>query len=157
MGVAGSGKTTVGRRLAGEMGWAFEDADDYHAASSRAKIRDGHPLTDADRAPWLRRLGVLVRERAESGPATVLACSALKASYRVALGGDRRDVAVLWLDVSTGELERRLRARQGHFAGADLLPSQLATLEAPSNAVRLEGDLPLDAVVARARAVLEVE
>jgi gluconokinase len=157
MGVAGSGKTTVGRRLAESIGWSFEDADDYHDASSLEKIRRGDPLTDFDRAPWLERLGALIQERAREGPPTVLACSALKRSYRTALGADRPDVAVFWLDVLEGVLERRLRSRTGHVAGADLLPSQLSTLETPLDAVRLDGNQRIEDVVREARSVLDVE
>ncbi|MGB3545264.1 gluconokinase, partial [Rubrivirga sp.] len=122
MGVAGSGKTTVGQRLADDLGWSFVDADDYHDASSLEKMERGDPLTDLDRAPWLERLGRLVRERGEDGPPTILACSALKGSYRDTLGAAREDVMVFWLDVPEDELGRRLRARDGHVAGADLLP-----------------------------------
>ena len=125
MGVAGSGKTTVGTALADALGWDFVDADDHHSAASLAKIGRGEGLTDADRAPWLARLGALVRERLDGGPPTVLA----------------------WLDVPADVLAQRLAARQGHVAGPDLLPSQLATLEPPHNALRLDGAAPVRATV----------
>ena len=147
MGVAGAGKSTAGRALAGALGWAFEDADAHHDAASLAKIARGDGLTDADRAPWLARLGRLVAGRAASGPPTVLACSALKAAYRDALGAGRPDVAVVWLDVPEAELARRLAARVGHVAGPDLLPSQLATLEPPADALRVDGMRPVGAIV----------
>ena len=155
MGVAGSGKTTVGRALAEAVGWAFEDADDHHAPASMAKMARGVPLTEADRAPWLARLGALVEARAASGPPTVLACSALRASYRDALHAGRPDVALAWLDVPAAELARRLRERSGHVAGPDLLPSQLGTLEPPASA-RVDGARPVPAVVGALRQRLGV-
>ncbi len=151
MGVAGAGKTTVGRALADALGWAFEDADAYHDAASLAKIGRGEGLTDADRAPWLARLGRLVRQRAEGGPPMVLACSALKAAYRDILGADRPDVVLVWLDVPEAVLAARLAERQGHVAGLDLLPSQLATLEPPTGALSLDGTMPVEALVEAVR------
>ena len=147
MGVAGSGKTTVGTALADALGWVFVDADDHHSAASLAKMGRGEGLTDADRAPWLARLGALVRERLDGGPPTVLACSALRAAYRDALGADEPGVVLAWLDVPADVLAQRLAARQGHVAGPDLLPSQLATLEPPHNALRLDGAAPVRATV----------
>ena len=139
MGVAGAGKTTVGTALADALGWDFVDADDHHDAAALAKIGRGEGLTDADRAPWLERLGALVRHRVGEGPPTVLACSALRAAYRDALGAGRPGVAFAWLDVPADVLAGRLAERRGHVAGPDLLPSQLATLEPPDGAVRLDG------------------
>ena len=154
MGVAGSGKTTVGTALADALGWDFVDADDHHSAASLAKIGRGEGLTDADRAPWLARLGALVRERLDDGPPTVLACSALRAAYRDALGADEPGVVVAWLDVPADVLARRLERRRGHVAGPDLLPSQLATLEAPDDALRLDGVAPVGDVVDALREAL---
>ena len=139
MGVAGSGKTTVGRAFAEMAGWAFEDADDHHDAASNAKMARGEGLTDADRAPWLARLRALLDARIADGPPTVLACSALRDRYRDALGADRDAVLTVWLDVPPADLARRLAARPGHIAGPDLLPSQLDTFEPPTEAVRLDG------------------
>ena len=144
MGVSGAGKTTVGRELATRLGWAFEDADAYHSDAAREKMSNGHGLTDADRAPWLARLAGLVRDRLSDGPPTVLACSALKASYRRQLVGDARGVLVAWLDASPDLLAKRLHQREGHIAGPNLLPGQLATLEAPSDALRLDAAKSVD-------------
>lgn len=151
MGVAASGKTTLGRALADALGWDFEDADDYHADAAERKMAAGQGLTDADRAPWLDRLAELVRERIEDGPPTVLACSALKASYRDRLGADRPAVAVVWLDVPADVLRDRLADREGHVAGPALLPSQLATLEPPTDALRLDGTRPVADLVTTVR------
>ena len=150
IGVAGSGKTTVGRALAERLGWAFEDADDYHSAAALATMARGTGLTDADRAPWLARLAALVRQRADEGPPTVLACSALKARYRETLRAGRADVQFVWLDVPRAVLAQRLADRQGHVAGPDLLPSQLAAFEPPRDALRLDGDLPVEEIVDQA-------
>ena len=139
MGVAGAGKTTVGTALADALGWDFVDADDHHDAAALDKIGRGEGLTDADRAPWLERLGALVRRRVADGPPTVLACSALRAAYRDALGAGRPGVVLAWLDVPPDVLVERLAERRGHVAGPDLLPSQLATLEPPADALRLDG------------------
>ena len=147
LGVAGSGKTTVGRALAARLGWAFEDADDHHDPAAVRKMARGVGLTDADRAPWLERLAGLVRQRAEGGPPTVLACSALKARYRDALRAGRDDVAFVWLDVPPDALAARLRERSGSFAGPDLLPSQLAAFERPADALRLDGALAVPDLV----------
>ena len=143
-GVAGAGKTTVGRALAARLGWAFADADDYHSAAANARMARGQGLTDADRAPWLDRLAALVGDRVRGGPPTVLACSALKAAYRDRLAGP--GVAFAWLDVPPDVLAERLRRREGHVAGPDLLPSQLATLEPPAGALRLDGTRPVGAL-----------
>ena len=147
MGVAGCGKTTVGRRLAAALGWAFEDADDHHDAAARAKMGRGEGLTDADRAPWLGRLAALIRQRVADGPPTVLACSALRASYRDRLGDDDPRVLVAWLDVPRDVIARRLAGRRGHYAGLDLLESQFATLEPPTDVVRLDGTEPIPRLV----------
>ena len=157
LGVSGAGKTTVGRALAARLGWAFADADAYHSPAANRKMARGTGLTDADRAPWLERLAALVRQRAEHGPPTVLACSALRARYRGRLGAGRPGVAFVWLDVPPDVLAERLAQRQGHVAGPDLLPSQLATFEPPAEdpprrggALRLDGTRSPEALAALA-------
>lgn len=129
MGVAGAGKTTVGALLAGELGWPFVDADDLHPAASIEKMRRGEPLTDADRGPWLDGLAALIAGCLARGERAVLACSALRVSYRERLSGGRPEVAFVLLDVAPELLADRLARRRGHFAGPALLASQLATLE----------------------------
>ncbi|MDL2343439.1 gluconokinase, GntK/IdnK-type [Deinococcus sp. MIMF12] len=125
MGAAGSGKTTVGREVSARSGWPFLDGDDFHSQESRRRMARGEALTDADRWPWLERL----RTELEARPAAVLACSALRRAYRDALRGP--GVRFLFLRVPEALLHGRLAARSGHYAGPDLLPSQLAALEEP--------------------------
>ena len=126
MGVTGAGKTTVGRLLARELGVPFLDADDFHSPAAIAFMRAGHPLDDAQRLPWLRRINAALREQPDG---VALACSALERSYRDVLREGVDGLTFVFLDVDAVVLADRLRSRTGHFAGADLLPSQLATLE----------------------------
>jgi carbohydrate kinase (thermoresistant glucokinase family) len=145
IGVSGSGKTEVGRAVAGRLGLPFYDGDDFHPPTNVAKMTAGISLDDADREPWLRTLAGKIREGNAAGGA-VLACSALKEKYRQLLrqGGA---ATFVYLDVSKEVLAKRLRERKGHFMPASLLESQLATLEIPSDAVRVDGSGSVDAVV----------
>lgn len=151
IGVSGSGKTTVGRALADALGWAFEDADDHHSVAARTKMRRGEGLTDRDRAPWLDRLAALIRKRVDQGPPTVLACSALRESYRDRLTDGQPRVLVAWLDVPREVIEARVAERRGHYAGPSLVASQFAALEPPAEAVRLDGTAEVGALVERLR------
>jgi carbohydrate kinase (thermoresistant glucokinase family) len=152
MGVTGSGKSTIGRIVATRLGAPFVDADDLHSREAIAKMHAGHALTDADRAPWLRRVHAALRDLGD-GP-LVAACSALKRSYRDALREGLAPLTFVLLDVDLSVLRARLAARTDHFAGAALLPSQLATLEEGDDVVRVEtigapdevADAVLDAV-----------
>jgi gluconokinase len=137
MGVAGSGKTTVGRELAGELGWKFYDADDYHPRSNVEKMSHGVPLDDADRAPWLERLRELIESCLARGEDAVLACSALKESYRRTLVVDDR-VKLVYLKGDRELLLERLSERHGHFMKPEMLDSQLATLEEPQRALTVD-------------------
>ncbi len=135
MGVAGSGKTTVGTLFAKKAGATFYEGDEYHPPENIEKMRRGIPLTDADRAKWLQTLrGIITRSLAE-GQFIVMTCSALKAAYRDLLrGGDAR-VQFAYLTGPRAVLEERLKARRGHFMPPTLLDSQLATLEPPADAL----------------------
>ena len=142
MGVAGAGKTTVGRELAQATGWEFHDADEYHSPENIAKMHRGEPLTDDDRRPWLATLSALIATIVREGRHAVLACSALKQSYRdvlVAPDVPKGAVRFTYLDVPPAELRRRLTERTHHFAPPELLASQLATLEQPRDAVWVDG------------------
>ena len=155
MGVSAAGKTTVGRALATDLGWPFHDADDYHSAHNIAKMRAGQPLNDDDRRPWLAALRRLIDDILARGDHGVLACSALKQAYRDALtpaGIQAERVRFVYLDVPEPVLEERISRRRGSFAPPELLPSQLATLEEPQNALRVDG---ADSVSEIVRAIRE--
>jgi gluconokinase len=137
MGVAGSGKTTVGQLLAGQLRWQFADADDFHPASNVGKIRNGIALNDDDRAPWLKGLHVAITQWIADKHYVVLACSALKRSYRRELEVGP-EVRFVYLKGSASQIAERLRARHGHFAGEQILASQFADLEEPEGAVTVE-------------------
>jgi gluconokinase len=130
MGVSGAGKTTVGMRLARRLGWDFEDGDELHPTANVEKMAAGQPLTDQDRLPWLEAVAHWIDGELDAGRSGVIACSALKHSYRDQLR--RPGVVFVYLEVPRAELERRLAHRAGHFMPASLLDSQLATLEPPS-------------------------
>jgi len=133
MGVTGSGKSTVGRLLADRLGGAFLEADDFHSAANKEKMQRGVPLTEADRLPWLKAIHAEMLAQAGSGKNVVLACSALRKSYR--------EILVAGLDVRTAYMRgtreligERLRQRLGHFAGEAILDDQFAVLEEPNAA-----------------------
>lgn len=149
MGVAGSGKTTVGRRLAEVLGWRFVDADDVHPAANVAKMARGEPLTDRDREPWLARLRDVVAEAREHAEPLVLACSALKARHRRRLGLPPGQSFLVYLRGSPELVAERLRRRSGHFAGSELLASQFEALEEPRNALVLDIEEPVETLVER--------
>jgi gluconokinase len=152
-GVSGSGKTTVGSLLAGRMGWPFTDADALHPAANIAKMRAGHPLSDADRGPWLAMVAARMDGYASAGESAVLACSALKRSYRRQLLAGRPAARMVLLHATREVLDARLRARHGHFFPATLLDSQLADVESPQPA---EHVLVVDAALAPEEAVDEI-
>ncbi len=147
MGVAGAGKTTVGARLAASLGCEFVDADDYHPPASVAKMRAGEPLGDDDRWPWLGRLNGVLQERVRRGTSVVLACSALKASYRTALLRDLPDARLVYLRGSKAVIGPRLAGRGGHFMNRALLDSQFAALEEPADAIDVDVDATPEALV----------
>ena len=158
MGVAGAGKTTVGRLLANALGWSFIDADEYHSAENVALMRRGIALTDEDREPWLASLrGTIEATLARDGRA-VVACSALKHAYRLALtpAGAAHTVRFVFLDAGEDLLRERLASRRGHYAGVALVESQLATLERPRDAIRLDAGQTPEALVAEIRAALKL-
>lgn len=131
-GVSGAGKTEVGKRVAARMGWTFLDADDFHSAENVAKMRDGIPLDDDDRGPWLAGLNAALRARTARGGNVVLACSALKRAYRAALLEGVTEARLVYLRVERSRLPERLRARNGHFMPESLLQSQLDAFEEPA-------------------------
>jgi gluconokinase len=142
MGVSGSGKTTVGTALARRLGVPFLDADDFHPRENIAKMAAGVPLDDADREPWLTALN----RELHSYPAVVLACSALKSSYREALAADT-EVTFVWLSVDRATIRDRFTNRSGHFMNAGLIDSQFAALEVPNAALMIDGTLPVEEIL----------
>ena len=131
MGVSGAGKTTVGEALAQRLDWTCQEGDDFHPPANIAKMKAGQPLDDADRAPWLAKVEAWISDELAAGRSGIIACSALKRTYRNALVAGRRDVILVYLDGSEALIARRLRARRGHFMPPSLLPSQIAALQAP--------------------------
>ncbi len=134
-GVAGSGKTTIGRLLAAELAWPFADGDAFHPAANLAKMKAGVPLTDQDREPWLRAICAWMDDRVAAAESAVLACSALKRSYRELLVDDR-PVKVAFLAIGEHDDEARLRRRSGHFFPEGLAASQFAIMQRPTPAER---------------------
>jgi len=147
MGVAGAGKTTVGRRLAAALGWPFFDADDFHSAANVGRMAAGFPLTDEERRPWLAALNRLLTEQLGRGQSLVLACSALKASHREQLRAGLTPLTFIYLRVARDVLDERLRARLGHYMPATLLDSQLAALEEPAHALVVDAGAPPEVIV----------
>jgi gluconokinase len=131
-GVAGSGKSTVGRIVAAQMGWTFEDSDLLHSTADIAKMMSGVPLTDADRWPWLHTVAGWIDQQTAAGKGGVVACSALKRSYRDFLQQGRPDLRIVLIDVDQATLSARLAGRHDHFFPMKLLQSQLAALEMPA-------------------------
>ncbi len=131
MGVSGSGKSTIADRLAQRIGWRSVDGDKFHPASNIAKMSAGHPLTDEDRWPWLKAIAAEIDRSCKAGEKAVIACSALKRSYREILVHGRGDVRIVYLDGSKQLIAERLARRKGHFMPPGLLDSQFKTLEPP--------------------------
>jgi gluconokinase len=138
MGVAGSGKTTIGTLLARTLGWQFIDADVFHSAANIAKMRQGIPLTDADRQPWLTGLKQAIAQSLQAETPTVLACSALKQEYRDFLTQRSPQVQIVYLKGSADLLKQRLTQRQDHYMKPEMLQSQLETLEVPDSVLQIE-------------------
>jgi gluconokinase len=150
MGVAGSGKTTIGEGLAEQLGWTYEDGDKFHPKSNVEKMSAGHPLTDADRWPWLQAIADEIDRVCKVGGNVVVACSALKRAYRNVLVHGRGDVRIVYLDGTHDLIASRLAARKGHFMPPTLLESQFKTLQRPGpdeNPVTVSIDAPVDEIV----------
>jgi gluconokinase len=153
-GVAGSGKTTVGRLVGSQLGWPFVDGDSFHTAASIAKMRSGTPLTDEDRRPWLRAIAAWIGDREAVGSGGVVACSALKRCYRDVLREGHPTVRFACLTAPSATLDARMRHRR-HFMPESLLASQLADAEPlgpdePGGAVDASGTVEQTAAAVRA-------
>jgi gluconokinase len=149
MGVAGSGKTSIGMMLASDLGCDFRDADDLHSQENRYKMHRGLPLTDEDRRPWLAAVRALIDRYEESGTDAVIACSALKEAHRAVLTEGTNDIRLVYLKGSMDLIAQRLAARHGHFFDPALLRSQFEVLEEPNEAIVVDvGGTPAEIVAA---------
>ncbi len=155
MGVAGVGKTTVGRLLASELGWEFADADSYHPAENIKKMASGVPLTDADREPWLRILRQTIESWIAHDQDVVLACSALRESCRkfLAVGPV---VKFVYLSGPLPLIEERIRRRTGHYMHGAMLESQFETLEEPTGVPKVDVSAEPPQIVREIRRELEI-
>jgi gluconokinase len=156
MGVSGSGKTTVGKLLAESLGWTFSDADAFHSPENVEKMRRGIPLSEADRTPWLEDLQTAIKQWLQENTNVVLACSALKDSYRQFLVVDSDRIKLVYLKGSYDLIQKRLQERQNHYMTETLLQSQFDTLEEPLDNVNIDIGQPPQAVVQTIRTVLGI-
>lgn len=154
MGVAGCGKTTVGRALAETLQWEYHEADDFHPPENVAKMSRGIPLTDVDRAPWLRRIRSHMEECVHTGRSAVFTCSALRESYRSVLMSNLAGVVLVHLQLDEIEALARVSTRPGHFMKPGMVRSQFEALEPPGNALVLDARLAVPEIVARIRTAL---
>ncbi|PYU00947.1 MAG: gluconate kinase [Acidobacteria bacterium] len=140
MGPAGSGKTTAGKLLAEQLSWEFADGDDFHPPANVAKMSGGIPLTDEDRLPWLQSIREAIERWLAQGRNVVLACSALKRSYRDLLGlhSNAKDIKLVYLQGTYDLLLERLHSRKGHYMKEQMLLSQLRDLEEPTDAITID-------------------
>jgi len=146
MGTTGSGKTTIGAMLAKKLGWIFLDADDFHPAANIVRMKQGIPLNDADRLPWLAAIHSELERQSTAGKDSVLGCSALKQSYRETIGVGI-DMRIVYLKGTYEEMRAHILARHGHFAGEGILAGQFRDLEEPKDAIVVSVTLSPDKIV----------
>lgn len=158
MGPAGSGKTTVGKLLAAQLSWEFADGDDFHPSANIAKMSQGIPLTDEDRLPWLQSIRNAMQQWQAQGKSAVVACSALKRTYRglLGIGPNAKNIKLVYLKGSYDLLLERLHSRKGHYMKEKMLASQLADLEEPTDAITIEISKSPEQIVSEIRAQLRV-
>ena len=147
MGVSGCGKSSVGKSLAQSLGWDFYDADDFHPPENVAKMANGIPLDDSDRAPWLASLNELISSSLKADRPGVLACSALKERYRQKLMDGNDGVQLVYLKGSYDLIWSRMKKRTDHYMKPHMLKSQFETLEEPTNALTMDISMSLDDIV----------
>jgi gluconokinase len=166
MGVSGSGKTTIGKLLAESLQWEFSDADSFHSADNVEKMRSGIPLSEADRMPWLEALQTAIKHWLEANKNVVLACSALKDSYRQLLisANDASKIEdfpshliqIVYLKGSFQLIQKRLKERQNHYMSEKLLNSQFGTLEEPLNAISIDIQNPPEVIAKQIKIALNL-
>jgi gluconokinase len=147
MGVSGCGKSSVGKALAGQLGWDFYDADDFHPPENVAKMANGTPLNDSDRAPWLASLHDLISFSLKADRPGVLACSALKERYRQQLLDGNPNVQIVYLKGSYDLIWSRMEKRTAHYMKPQMLKSQFDALEEPTNALTMDISMSVDDIV----------
>jgi gluconokinase len=150
MGVTGSGKSTVGKLLARQLGWRFFDGDDFHPPDNIGKLRRGVALDEKDRKPWLRAIRECIKAMIDRRTDSVMACSALKHSHRRMLRVGE-GVVFVYLKADSGLVRERLKARAGHFMNPSLVQSQFDALEEPEEALQIDASLPAREIVRRIR------
>jgi gluconokinase len=156
MGVSGVGKTTIGQQLADSLNWEFRDADSFHSPDNVEKMRQDIPLTEADRIPWLQALQAAIVHWLEADQNTVLACSALRASYRQYLIVDSDRVKLIYLYGSFDLIQERLRSRRNHYMSDQLLKSQFETLEEPTDALQIDINQPIKVILEEIRSAISL-
>ncbi len=147
MGVSGSGKTTIGEKLAESLGYKFADADDFHPQENIEKMRNGIALSDKDRLPWLQKMQDVIKKHLLENSNIVITCSALKASYRQMLLINHESVKLVYLKGSFELIHKRLKERLNHFMSEKLLKSQFEILEEPLEAIKIDISQPLEDIV----------
>lgn len=149
MGVAGSGKTTIGQLLSEKLQWAFFDADDFHPPPNIAKMSAGIPLEEEDRWPWLEKVREEMSRQIDFGKSAIFACSALKQSYRRFLTAETQNVKLVYLKGDLPLISRRIAARSDHFMREEMLASQMATLEEPEQGLTIDVSAPPEMIADR--------
>ncbi|MEH2290466.1 gluconokinase [Nostoc sp.] len=156
MGVSGSGKTTIGKLLADSLEWEFSDADTFHSPENIEKMRRGIPLSEDDRIPWLQDLQTAIKHWLQENKNVVLACSALKDSYRQFLVLDKERIKLVYLKGSYELIKMRLQERSNHYMSEKLLDSQFYTLEEPVDTLCMDIAQPSQIIVQNIRTALEI-
>jgi len=156
IGVSGSGKTTIAKLLADSLHWTFSDADDFHSPENVEKMRRGISLSEADRTPWLQDLQTAIKQWLQENQNVVLACSALRESYRQILVVDSDRIKLVYLKGSYQLIQQRLQQRQNHYMSEKLLESQFNTLEEPLDSICMDIAQPPQVIVQNMRTALGI-